>query len=116
MARPAGSTCVGGDDLALVQDLHRVPGGAGVDLLSDQPPRHRVQRLADLDVAVRADLGGGPRQSATKSLRGNGFNAARSTALNTDTGAGAVQTAVRAFTGDLPAPGQSGLLHLLAGW
>ena len=57
----AGSTWVGCYDLALVQDLHGVPGGAGVDVLSDQPPRHRVQRLADLDVAVRADLAGRPR-------------------------------------------------------
>ena len=51
---------VGGDDLALVQDLHGVPRGPGINLLPDQPPRHRVEGLADFEVAVRADTPGRP--------------------------------------------------------
>ena len=39
-----------------VEDLHDVPDGADGDLLADEPPRHRVQRLAGLDVTVRGDL------------------------------------------------------------
>ena len=35
--------------------LHHVTGGADGDLLADQPPWHRVQRLPGLDVTVRGD-------------------------------------------------------------
>src|SRR5450759_4149795 len=47
---------MGGHNLAVVDDLDHVRGRAGVDLLADQPPGHRVQGGADLDVDVGADL------------------------------------------------------------
>ena len=46
---------VGRHDGVGVEDLHDVTGGADGDLLADEPPRHRVQRLAGLDVTVRGD-------------------------------------------------------------
>src|SRR5665811_308271 len=51
---------VGGHDLALMNDLDHGRRRAGVDLLANQPPGHRVQRGADLDVDVRADLASRP--------------------------------------------------------
>jgi hypothetical protein len=47
---------VGGHDVTVVHDLHDVTASAGMDLLAHQPPWHRVERLADLDVAVGGDL------------------------------------------------------------
>jgi hypothetical protein len=48
---------VGGHHPAAVQDLHMGAGGPGIDLLPDQPPRHRIQpALADQHMAVDADL------------------------------------------------------------
>jgi hypothetical protein len=48
---------VGGDELAFMEDLHQVPGLAGVHAFADQPPRHAVERLAHSDMDIRADLG-----------------------------------------------------------
>ena len=46
---------MGGDHLVVGEDLHDVAGGAGVQPLPDQPPRHAVERLADLEVRVDTD-------------------------------------------------------------
>ena len=49
---------MGGDPLALVEELHRAAGGPDVHLLADQPVRHGVEEALELDVVV----GAGPRQ------------------------------------------------------
>src|SRR5271168_1248349 len=46
---------MGRHDGAVVEDLHDVAGGADRDLLADESPRHRVQRLPGFDVTVRSD-------------------------------------------------------------
>ena len=46
---------MGRHDGVVVEDLHHITGGADGDLLADQSPRHRVQRLPGFDVAVRGD-------------------------------------------------------------
>ena len=46
---------MGGHDGVGVEDLHHIAGGADDDLLAHQPPRHRVERLPGLDVAVRGE-------------------------------------------------------------
>ena len=77
---------VGRHDGVVVEDLHDVTGGAHGDLLADQPPRHRVQRLAGLDVAVRGDPPDASRPRIQTALGGNGISASASTAANTDAG------------------------------
>jgi hypothetical protein len=53
---PGQAAHMGGDHLAVVgEDLHDVAGGAGVQPPPDQPPRHAVERLADLEVRIHPD-------------------------------------------------------------
>ena len=77
---------VGGDDRIVVEDLHHITDGADGDLLADQPPRHRVQRLAGLDVAVRGDLARGYRPPIQTVWAATASAHRASTAVNTDAG------------------------------
>jgi hypothetical protein len=43
---------MGRDQFAAVEDLHRLRRDAGFDLFAEQPERHRVEVLGDLDVVV----------------------------------------------------------------
>ena len=47
---------MGLDQLAAVEQLHQPRISAGVDPLPDELRRHRVQRLADLDVVIAVHL------------------------------------------------------------
>ena len=58
---PAGSAHMGGHHIGTGEDLHDVPGGAGMQALSDQPPRHAVERLADLEMRIDSDGANRPR-------------------------------------------------------
>src|SRR3954449_7037259 len=49
---------MGLDDVSVDEHLDGALAFAGIDGAPDQPPRHRVEDLADFDVAVRPDLRG----------------------------------------------------------
>ena len=46
---------MGRDQLAAMEDLHRLRRDARLHLLAEQPERHRVEVLVDLDVVVEVD-------------------------------------------------------------
>src|SRR6476661_8249736 len=46
--------------LAAVEHLDSAGGGAGLDLLTEQPVRHRVAEARDLDMIVHPDAGEAP--------------------------------------------------------
>ena len=55
VAAAAAAAEVHGDALALAEQLDRVLGDAGIELLADQPVRHRVVMPVDIDVVVAPD-------------------------------------------------------------
>ena len=55
MAAAPAAADVHGDALALAEQLDRALGDPGVELLADQPVRHRVVMPVDVDVVVEPD-------------------------------------------------------------
>src|SRR5688572_5173691 len=55
MAATPAAADVHGDALAVAEQLNRALGDPGVELLADQPVRHRVVMPVDVDVVVEPD-------------------------------------------------------------
>jgi hypothetical protein len=108
---PGQSQHVGGDRVPVVHDLHDVAAGAGMDLLADQPPRHRIECLANLDMAIGRDLADRPRRELewVRRQRDQRRGLHR---LEHPQRLGAVEGAAVADTGDLETPPDGLGLHL----
>ncbi|OCX42500.1 hypothetical protein A7X81_02005, partial [Campylobacter ornithocola] len=52
---PAGSAHMGGHHIVAGEDLHHITGGARVQAVPDQPPRHGIECLANFEVRVHPD-------------------------------------------------------------
>ena len=101
---------MGRHDGVVVKDLHHVTGGADDELLADEAPRHRVQRLPRLDVTVRGD----PPDRVDNRLEGSGRQ--RHQGRSFDRGEHrcrglAIQTTVLVDSVDLGGPAQCLGLH-----
>jgi hypothetical protein len=102
---------MGRHDGAVVEDLHDVAGGAHGDLLADESPRHRVQRLPGFDVTVRGD----PPEAVDDGFKCSGRQ--QHQCLGLDRGEHrcrslAIQAAVLVNSVDLSGPAQRLSLHL----
>jgi hypothetical protein len=105
-----GHPAPGLDDAAIDEDLDGALALPGVDAPADEPPGHRVERPSDLDVAVRADLGGRPGRQL-EGLGRQGSEGRRLDRLEQGQGRRAVEAPVGTHPGDLAAPAQRLILH-----
>ena len=108
---PAGSAHMGGHHIGTGEDLHDVPGCAGMQALSDQPPRHAVERLGDLEMRIDSDGANRPRGQ----LEGPGRQRVQRITfdrLEHSQWLGALQGTAVPGAGHLAAPAQRVGLHL----
>ena len=105
-----GHPSMGLDHAAVDEDLDGALALAGVDAPADESPRHRVERLADLDVAVGSDLGRRPGRQL-EGVGRQGSQGVRLDGLEERQWRDALEAPVGAQPRHLAAPQERPLLH-----